>query len=89
MISSRSHEPGIVAHGLFQDFAGHFVVFDSRGIEPEIGGGFVDGAARFEEGVEGLAGVLRLEEGTAAAADRALEKHIRLGVQPDDDAGFF
>lgn len=78
-----------MAHGLIQNFAGDFLVVDTGGIESEACQGFVDGSAGGEEGVEGFAWIVGLEQGAAAAAHGALEKHIGLCVEPDDDADFF
>ena len=79
----------MVAHGLLQNFARNLLVVDAGGVEPDVGQGFIDGSARGEEGVKGLAWMVGLEQGAATAAHGALEKHIGLCVEPNDDAGFF
>lgn len=57
---------------------------EGGGIDPEIRRFGVNFPSRGEQIVEGLAGVVGLEEGPLAAPTGALEEDIRVGVEPGD-----
>jgi hypothetical protein len=81
--------PGLKPHGLLQNHFCDVIVGEAGGIQPEIRGLLVNRTPGGEQFVEGPSGIFRLEKRASLAPGGALEKRIRVGVQPGNRTDFF